>query len=435
MKWYSTRDNDHYTDTKNAVIQGLAPDEGLYMPEEIPALRPSVLSSLSDLSLPEVSFEVAKQFFGADLSNADLQNVVENALDFPIPIVQMSETNRYTLELFHGPTLAFKDVGARFMARLLSHFMQFEKERVTVLVATSGDTGSAVAQGFLDVEGIDVVLLFPDGKVSSFQKKQLSTIGKNITALRVDGTFDDCQRMVKEAFIDEELQKQRRLTSANSINIARLLPQSFYYFHAIGQLGGNDENVIISVPSGNFGNLTAGLIAKKMGLNVSHFIASTNVNKIVPNYLQTGVFKPQPSKPTLSNAMDVGNPSNFERLMAIFGEKRDSMIEHVSGVSFTDSETIRMMGNYYEKHDYLLDPHGAVAAAGLEKVLGATSSFDGKGLFLECAHPAKFAETVEEATGVKAEVPDHVKDMFDREDVSIAMSNQYKDFKSFLLGG
>ena len=427
MKYYSTQRNTEALSFKDAVIKGLPDDNGLFMPEYIPKMPQSFYETLPSLSLPEIGYQVALPFVTDDISANDLFKIVSDTLDFDIPVVEVEE-GVYALELFHGPTLAFKDVGARFLARCLSHFSDQTEKNVTVLVATSGDTGSAVAHGFLNVDNIDVVILYPQGKVSQLQEQQLTTLGGNITALEVGGTFDDCQRMVKSAFLDKELNNQMQLTSANSINIARLIPQSFYYFWAKAQLP--DQPLAFSVPSGNYGNLSAGLMAKKMGLDIKGFVASSNINDIVPNYLASGVFNPVPSQQTISNAMDVGNPSNFYRMLELYDNDLARMRNDISGFSFTDEQTRKAMKSVYEEHSYTLDPHGAVGYLGLKQYLRYN---DATGVFLETAHPAKFKDVVDQVIG-NVEVPERLARCMDKEKKSIEVSNKFEELKAFLLG-
>jgi threonine synthase len=427
MKFFSTNHNTEPVSFREAVIQGLADDRGLFYPENIPELPASFFEKLRDLSLPEIAFEFLKPYVGNDLSDVALRSLLEEALNFDIPLVEL-EKDEYTLELFHGPTMAFKDVGARTMARFLSRFTN--RSKVTILVATSGDTGSAVAQGFYHVEGIDVVVLYPKNQVSNIQEKQFTTLGGNITALEVKGTFDDCQRMVKAAFVDSELKSKMFLSSANSINIARLLPQAVYFFYAYRQLKNHSEPLVISVPSGNYGNLTAGLIAKKSGLPVSRFIASANRNDVVPEYFSTGIFRPRPSVATISNAMDVGDPSNFARMLEMYGSSLPEMKVDISATSFTDQETLLEMKHIFRKYGYILDPHGAVAHLGLSVYM---KHHDVCGIFLETAHPAKFRETVEQALPVKVEIPEQLRTSLEKEKLSIEISNSEDDLKQFLL--
>jgi len=433
MLFYNTTNKSQKSTLREAVLKGLADDRGLFMPERIPRLPHKFFEQIHEHPPEAVAFIIAHAFFSEDIPDVKLQAIVTETLTFPIPLVKVTD-NIFSLELFHGPTLAFKDVGARFMARLLAYFREGVNHDITVLVATSGDTGSAVANGFLGVKGIRVVILYPSGKVSEIQEKQLTTLGQNITALEIKGTFDDCQALAKQAFSDAELNKSVTLTSANSINIARLLPQSFYYFLGFAQLrkynGGKQNRVVISVPSGNFGNLTAGLIAKKMGLPVHQFIAATNANDIVPEYLLTGVFTPQPSKHTISNAMDVGNPSNFARMLDLYNHDLKSMREDLVGLSFTDDETRQTMKEVLKQHSYLLDPHGAVGFAALKKYLQSNNA---TGIFLETAHPAKFSDVVESAVGRKVEIPEALAACLSKPKQAVLMDNSYTTLRDFLV--
>jgi threonine synthase len=393
MKFYSTKNANEAYSLRDAVLMGLPDDKGLFLPEEIPSLPDSFYHSLKGRTLAEISVDVATSFLKDDVPAEAILGIVSDAIHFDAPLVTI-EKNTAVLELFHGPTLAFKDFGARFMARLIAWLVRNSNRKTTILVATSGDTGSAVANGFYGVEGIEVVILYPSRMVSPLQEKQLTTLGRNITALEIDGTFDDCQRMVKEAFVDPELKSRRSLTSANSINISRLIPQSFYYFYAYAQSPAG-KPVVFSVPSGNFGNLTAGILAKRMGLPVQKFVASTNANDSVPAYLQSGNFHPRPSVQTISNAMDVGNPSNFERLLQLHDRSVDHMRKEIAGYSFSDEETREQMKAVYANSGYILDPHGAVGLLGMEKYAGENGK-ECYGIVLETAHPAKFKEVVEE---------------------------------------
>lgn len=426
MKYYSTKGKAKQASFQEAIFKGLPEDNGLYMPEDIPELPSSFFETLHKKSLPEIGFEVLKQFVGGEIPDQDLSKLVEETLNFEIPLVEVSE-GIYSLELYHGPTFAFKDVGARFLALSLSHFTKKTQKKLTVLVATSGDTGSAVAQGFYDVPNIEVVILYPSGKISDFQEQQMTTLGKNITALEVDGVFDDCQKLVKQAFLDEELNKGLNLTSANSINIARLLPQSIYYFYGLGQLSSELRNqTIFSVPSGNYGNLSAGLIAQRMGLPIQHFLACSNANDTVPLYLDTAEYKPKNSIQTISNAMDVGDPSNFARMLDLFSDSHQIMSKKITGYSYTDDETKKAIKAVYHNSGYILDPHGAVGYLGLENYLEKNS---GIGVFLETAHPYKFKETVE------AEINKSLKTVLEfenRQKRSIPFGKDFEDLKDFL---
>ena len=431
MNYYSTNHKAPTATLEEAVIKGLAPDRGLYMPEEIKTLPASFFNHIETLSFQEIAFEVATCFFGDDIEAADLKNIVCDTLSFDIPIVNI-ENNIYSLELFHGPTLAFKDVGARFMARLLRHFIRKESRgQVNVLVATSGDTGSAVANGFLGVDGIHVYVLYPKGKVSPIQESQFTTLGRNITALEVDGVFDDCQALVKQAFMDEELNRQMRLTSANSINVARFLPQAFYYFYAYAQLKrqGKADNVVVCVPSGNFGNLCAGLFAHRMGLPVKRFIAANNANDVFYQYLKTGTYTPQSSKQTLANAMDVGAPSNFARIAALFNGNHRAIKAVIGGATYSDVMIRESMKGCYTATGYILDPHGACGYRALKEQL----QYGETGIFLETAHPAKFKETVDDTLHINLPIPDRLVAFMQNEKQSVPMRNDFHIFKQFLL--
>ncbi|MCT3758922.1 threonine synthase [Elizabethkingia anophelis] len=426
MKYYSTR-GKHSVNIQQAVLNGLADDGGLYMPAYIPQLSASFFENIEKKTLPEIGFEVAKLFLEDSVPDAVLKQMIDEVLNFDIPVMPVHH-NIYSLELFHGPTLAFKDVGARFMARLMSYFA--EGKPMKVIAATSGDTGSAVAAGFYNVPGINVYILYPKGKVSPLQEKQLTTWGGNIKALEIEGTFDDCQALAKRLLADEELQ-QHQVTSANSINIARLIPQSFYYFWAYAQLKNENKKIVFSVPSGNFGNLTAGLLAYKMGLPVNRFIASTNINNVVPQYLKTGTYEAKASLSTVSNAMDVGNPSNFERMKDLFQEDVTKFREIISGYYFTDEETKATVQKVYKESGYLLDPHGAVAYLGLVQYQKEQQQ-DFNGVLLETAHPAKFIETVEESILEKIEVPEKLSAFGKKEKVATLFPVDFQLIKAFI---
>ena len=429
MKYYSTNKVSPEVDLRTAVTKGLAPDRGLYMPERIIPLEPVFFAQLPQMTFQKMAFEVAKNFFGEDIPAEKLQEIVYDTLSFNTPLVEV-EKDIYSLELFHGPTLAFKDVGARFMARMLAYFLSEEKETVHVLVATSGDTGSAVANGFLGIEGIRVHVLYPKGKVSEIQEKQFVTLGQNITALEVDGTFDDCQALVKSAFMDDELQAKMVLTSANSINVARFLPQAFYYFNAVAQLKTKGKKIVFSVPSGNFGNLTAGLIAQFMGLPVSRFIAANNSNDVAFNYLQTGNYQTKPSVTTIANAMDVGDPSNFVRILDLFGHDHERVTAVMSGTTYNDKQIMESLWACYHATGYLPDPHGAVAYRALKEQLQS----DEVGIFLETAHPAKFTETVESIIGQgTVPMPERLQEFMKGEKKTIQMGTGFAEFKDYLL--
>ncbi|RNC85328.1 MAG: threonine synthase [Balneola sp.] len=428
MRYYSTNNKTDFVSFEEAIFKGLPEDNGLYMPEVIPELPTSFFDGIDQLSLSEIGYEVISRFMGNEIADNELKILVEETLNFEIPLVAIKD-NIYSLELFHGPTLAFKDVGARFLARCLSHFTKKKEKKLTVLVATSGDTGSAVANGFFGVPNIKVIILYPSGKVSHFQEQQMTTLGENITALEVDGTFDDCQDLVKQAFLDKELRSTLNLTSANSINIARLLPQSIYYFYAWSQLPSEKRNkAIFSVPSGNFGNLSAGLLAQQMGLPIKKFIASTNINDSVPNYLWKGDFEPKASQATISNAMDVGNPSNFVRMLDLFDHSHSKMSERVSGFAYTDESTRIAIKQVYALTGYILDPHGAVGYLGLSDYL---TQHDGAGVVLETAHPVKFKETVSEEIGGVIKLPSHINNTTASKK-SIPFDVNFADFKVFL---
>jgi len=430
MKYYSTNHKTPDVSLEIAVTQGLAADRGLFMPERINPLPESFFHEIGSMNFQEISFEVSKKFFGEDIPDQILKKIVFDTLSFDTPLVKVND-NIFSLELFHGPTSAFKDVGARFMARLLSHFLGKAEKMVHVLVATSGDTGSAVANGFLGVPGILVHVLYPKGKVSEIQEKQFTTLGQNITALEIDGTFDDCQALVKSAFMDEALKKKITITSANSINVARFLPQAFYYFNAWAKLEDKSRKVVFSVPSGNFGNLTAGLFAKRMGLPVSKFIAANNLNDIVFKYLQTGVYAPQPSISTIANAMDVGDPSNFARILDLYENNHQAIANDIVGTTYTDDEIKETLFAVYKTTGYLLDPHGAVGYRAFNKLLNA----DETGIFLETAHPAKFTDTVGQVVGKEnVPMPEKLQKFMKGEKLSIEFPAKYDAFRIYLNG-
>ena len=431
MKYYSTNKQTPFASLEEAVVKGLAGDKGLYMPERIVKLDEDTIGNMKNQSFHEIACTVAQAFFGEDIDAGTLNEIVKDTLSFETPVVHVDD-NIYSLELFHGPTLAFKDVGGRFMARLLGYFIKKEGQKnVNVLVATSGDTGSAVANGFLGVEGIHVYVLYPKGKVSEIQEKQFTTLGQNITALEVDGTFDDCQALVKSAFMDKELNEHLSLTSANSINVARFLPQAFYYFYAYAQLkrAGKADNAVICVPSGNFGNITAGLFGKKMGLPVKRFIAANNRNDIFYQYLQTGKYSPRPSIATIANAMDVGDPSNFARVLDLYGGSHAAISAEISGTTYTDEQIRETVKETWKDHHYLLDPHGACGYRALMDGLQPGET----GVFLETAHPAKFLETVEGIIGEAVEIPAKLQEFMKGEKKSMPMSKDFADFKKYLL--
>lgn len=432
MKLYSTKHKSPEVGLKEALMKGLPPDNGLYLPVSIPKLPQEFFDSIREKSLAEIAFEVSRLLLGEDIDEKSLKEIVDDAINFDAPLVRIND-NMYILELFHGPTLAFKDFGARFMARLMAYYTGDLDKEITILVATSGDTGSAVAQGFLGVKGINVVVLYPKGKVSPMQEKQFTTLGQNITAVEVNGNFDDCQRLVKTAFLDKELNEMLQLTSANSINIGRLIPQSFYYFYAYAQLKSLNSPLVFSTPSGNFGNLCGGLIAKKMGLPANRFIAATNINDIVPNYLLTGIFQPRPSVATISNAMDVGNPSNFDRILSLYGNDLEKIKKDIYGASFNDEQTRQAVNMVSARYEYTLDPHSAIGYLGLEQYFKETRNQEEVGVILSTAHPSKFIEVVEAATGSKVIIPDRLRNRFRLRKQSIPMSSDFEDFRKFLL--
>lgn len=444
MKYYSTNKKAPEATLEKAVVKGLAEDRGLYMPEIIRALPESFFANIERMSFQEIAYTVADAFFGEDVDAESLKQIVYDTLQFDCPVVKVDE-NIYTLELFHGPTLAFKDVGARFMARLLQYFLKQggeyvsskqnsnSKSEVNVLVATSGDTGSAVANGFLGVDGIHVYVLYPKGKVSPIQECQFTTLGKNITAIEVDGVFDDCQALVKSAFMDEELNAHMKLTSANSINVARFLPQAFYYFNAYArikeQLSQENKELVICVPSGNFGNICAALFGHKMGLPVKRFIAANNANDVFYNYLQTGVYEPKASLQTLANAMDVGDPSNFARIYDLYKGNHEAITALISGATYKDAQIAQTMKDCYKETKYVLDPHGACGYQALKEQLKA----DEIGIFCETAHPAKFKEKVDAILHTDIEIPTRLQEFMKGTKQSVAMSNDFADFKAFLM--
>ncbi len=431
MLYYSTNKQVSGVSLQEAVVKGLADDRGLFMPDRIKQLPADFYANMDKMSFQEIACAVADAFFGEDVEAGALKNIVCDALDFDTPLVQVTD-RIYSLELYHGPTLAFKDVGARFMSRLLGYFIRKQgQHRVNVLVATSGDTGSAVANGFLGVEGIHVYVLYPKGKVSPIQECQFTTLGQNITAVEIDGVFDDCQRLVKTAFMDAELNSHMQLTSANSINVARFLPQAFYYFYACAQLKrmAGITDPVICVPSGNFGNITAGLFGKRMGLPVKRFIAANNRNDIFLQYLNTGIYTPRPSVATIANAMDVGDPSNFARILDLYGNSHQAICADISGFAYTDGQIADTLRSCYRENHYLLDPHGACGYQALKDGLR-----DGEtGIFLETAHPAKFLDTVEGIIGEKVQIPAKLQAFMQGTKQSVPMPNDFGTFKQFLL--
>ena len=433
MKYYSTNKQAPLAVLEEVVIKSLAGDKGLYMPERIPVIDRSVIAKMKDMSFQEIGDIIAQAFFGEDMDAQALHDIVYDTLSFETPVVHVND-NIYSLELFHGPTLAFKDVGARFMARLSSYFILRKglESEVNVLVATSGDTGGAVANGFLGVPGINVYVLYPKGKVSPIQECQFTTLGKNITALEIDGTFDDCQALVKAAFVDGELNNHMQLTSANSINVARFLPQSFYYFSAYAQIDkiGKADELVVCVPSGNFGNLTAGLFAYKMGLPVKHFIAANNRNDVVFEYLKTGQFNPRPSVETYANAMDVGNPSNFARILDLFKNNHEQISAFISGYRYTNEEITDTMRQTYDNHKYLLDPHGA---CGYQALTDYKLKPQETGVFMETAHPAKFKENVDMVLNTDIEIPAKLQEFMKGNKKSFALGKDFDGFKAFMM--
>jgi threonine synthase len=442
MKYYSTNRTAPAATLHEAVVKGLAGDRGLYMPERIKTLPATFFDTIDQMSFQEIGYQVADAFFGEDIPADDLKRIVYDTLSFDCPVVKVIDLNPFAslsdkrpvfaLELFHGPTLAFKDVGARFMARLLAYFIRQEgREDVNVLVATSGDTGSAVANGFLGVEGIHVYVLYPKGKVSPIQESQFTTLGRNITALQIDGVFDDCQALVKNAFMDEALNAHMKLTSANSINVARFLPQAFYYFNAYAQLKrmGLADHIVVSVPSGNFGNITAGLFGKRMGLPIERFIAANNANDIFYQYLQTGKYTPRPSVQTIANAMDVGDPSNFARVLDLYGNSHDAITADISGATYTDDQIRHTLDRVYNVAGYVCDPHGACGFQALADGLRAGET----GVFLETAHPAKFRDTVEAAIGAPVQLPERLAAFMKGEKQIVALPKDFATFKQYLL--
>lgn len=430
MKYYSLNGQSPKVSFKEATIKGQAPDKGLYFPETLPRLQKSWITDMEKESNETIAFEVIRPYVGNDIPEDQLLQIVEETINFPMPLVKIND-NIFALELFHGPTLAFKDIGARFMSRCLGYFAKERSEKITVLVATSGDTGGAVANGFYEVDGVDVVILYPSGKVSSVQEKQLTTPGRNIHALEVKGSFDDCQRMVKQAFADETLTQKRLLTSANSINVARWLPQQFYYFFAYKQWNQKENPPVFCVPSGNFGNICAGMLAHITGLPAAHFIAACNVNDVVPRYLHSGEYQVKPAVPTISNAMDVGDPSNFVRVLQLFDHHFVSLKEKLSGHTVTDAETKDTIKRVKQETGYLPDPHGAVAYLGLERYLKRHPRQ--KGIFLETAHPVKFYDVVEPVTGEKIPVPPSIGTMMQRPTQSTVIAADYASLKERLL--
>jgi len=427
MKFYSTKNKDSRVSFTKALMQGMPDDKGLYMPETIPD-HSSLIDGIENLNFQDISFVLANSFLKDDFKNAEIEDIIDKSITFDTPVVNIKD-NLSIVELFHGPTLAFKDFGARFMARTMEKVVTLNDRELNILVATSGDTGSAVANGFYNVEGINVIILYPSNKVSNIQEKQLTTLDKNIFALEIGGTFDDCQKLVKEAFLDKNLQGKINLSSANSINVARLIPQSFYYFNAYAKLK-NKKSVIISVPSGNFGNLTAGILAKHMGLPIDKFIASTNINDTVSKFLTSGKYIPQISVSTISNAMDVGNPSNINRIIDLYDDI-NSLKNDIKCWSFSDEETINIIVNILSDNDYLLDPHSAIGLLGLKKYSDKNKNVEG--LFLGTAHPAKFSDIIESNINKIINIPNRLQEVIDKEKKSIFLNNDYNEFSDYLL--
>lgn len=428
MKYYSLNNKEHQVSFKEALINGLAPDKGLYFPESLSKLSNDFYKNIENLSNTQIAYQVIQQFVGDEIPKEELKRIVDETLSFDFPLVKIEDTI-YSLELFHGPTMAFKDVGARFMSRCLAYFNRNKNQQNTVLVATSGDTGGAVASGFLGVNGVKVIILYPSGKVSNIQEKQLTTLGQNIIALEVDGVFDDCQDIVKKAFLDEDL-KSFNLTSANSINIARWLPQMFYFFFAYKELKKFNKPLIVSCPSGNFGNICAGILAKKLGLPLTHFVASTNANNTVPRFLENGKYDPKPSVATISNAMDVGNPSNFVRIQEMYGNDLTEFKKDFSSYSFTDEETRVAIKSIYDSSGYVAEPHGAIGYLGFKKEI--QNKPESIGFLLETAHPIKFLDEVEPLLNIKLSIPKQIESVLNKDKVSVKISS-YEDFKSYLL--
>ena len=429
MQYRSLNQNAPSVSFKEAVINGLAPDKGLYFPTEIPRLETSFIENLENFSNEEIAFTVIKPFINNEIPDFELKKIIQETLCFDFPTVPITDTI-FSLELYHGPTMAFKDVGARFMARCLAYFNKNNpNQKNTILVATSGDTGGAVANGFLGVPGVEVVILYPSGKVSDIQEKQLTTLGQNITALEVNGVFDDCQEMVKMAFLDAEL-TGKNLTSANSINIARWLPQMFYFFFAFKQLKNHHKKIVFSVPSGNFGNICSGIVVKKMGVPIHHFIASTNSNDTVPRFMKTGSYLPKPSIATLSNAMDVGNPSNFIRIQELYANNFEEISKDFSSYSFSDAESVQAMKELFDRYDYISEPHGAIGYIGLKEILNSQTNTIG--VFLETAHPIKFKDIVESTLDLKLSIPPQIEHVIHQTKISFPIAS-YEQLKSFLL--
>lgn len=431
MKYYSTQNQNNKVSFKDAILKGLADDKGLFMPEEIIPLSSQMISNIKNLSFQEIAFEISIKFVGNEISDNDLIKIIEQSITFEAPLVEVDK-DFYVLELFHGPTLAFKDFGARFMARTMEHFLKYFNKGITILVATSGDTGSAVANGFLNINGIDVIVLFPSGKISKIQEKQITTLNNNVTAIEVNGTFDDCQTLVKTAFTDKDLKQKLNLSSANSINIGRLIPQIFYYFESYKQLPSLQKSVLYSIPSGNLGNLTAALFAKEMGLPITKIIAANNKNDTFTKYLRTGIFTSKPSIETISNAMDVGNPSNLTRIIELYKNDYALISSLIYSASFSDEETLNKMQEFYNEYNYIIDPHGAVGSLALENYQKEIKN-DYNNIVLETAHPAKFLNVFETKLNFKPEMPERLNKCLDKLGNTVKISNSYDEFKEFLL--
>lgn len=432
MNYYSTRSKNNFVSFKTAVMEGLAKDGGLFMPESIASLPHSMMQEIEKYSFQEIGYEVSKNFIGGEIPNQKLLTIIESAIDFPAPLVELSD-QLSVLELFHGPTLAFKDFGARFMAKTMEYFAGDLEKELNILVATSGDTGSAVAYGFYGVEGINVFILYPKGKVSLIQEKQLTTLDKNITAIEVNGTFDDCQRLVKDAFVDDELKAKLNLSSANSINIARLIPQTFYFINAYRQIKDKTKPVVISVPSGNLGNITAGLFAKKMGILITKFIGATNRNDVFTEFINTNKINPRSSVHTLSNAMDVGNPSNLERIVDLYSEGAANVRKDISSSSWSDELTKEGIREVFEKYNYIIDPHGAVGYQALKQFLSSYDAGSVNGIVVETAHPAKFKSTVDETIGRDIEIPERLASCLTKKKNTVLLGNDFKALKDYLV--
>ena len=431
MRYISLNHNSQPVDFKTAVMNGLAPDKGLYFPEEIISLPKKITDNIKSINDHELCYEVIKEYIGEYFTKDELIQIIEKTIDFKIPLNKIGNNPIYSLELFHGPTLAFKDIGAKFLALCMDKIKNdFNSKGITVLVATSGDTGGAVAKGFEGLDGINVCILYPKGRISEVQEKQITTNDKNIIAFEVNGDFDDCQKMVKDAFNDLEIKSKITLTSANSINIARWLPQMFYYFLAIKKMDNENDN-IFSVPSGNFGNICAGILSKEIGLNIKLFLASTNINKTVPEYLESGKYSPQKTKPTISNAMDVSDPSNFVRIQKIFNNDIQKIKKIIKAYSFNDDQTREAIKDVYNRNNYLMDPHSAIGYLGIKSYL-SNHSTNASGIFLSTAHPIKFKEQVEKSIGKEISVPSRIKDIMGKSKRSIEIKS-YNDLKEQLL--